>query len=407
MCDSFYKVIFAGNKEIPMLNKLRLLTPGPTPLPEDVRLALSRDMIHHRKQDFMRLMEGIQPDLQYLFGTSEQVLPLTCSGTGAMCAAVSVLFAPGERVLVVEGGKFGERWREIAESRGLAVTSIQIEPGRAVTAEQVRAELAAHPDIRGVLVQASETSTGVLHPVRELGQVTAGTDVLLVVDGISAVGVSPCPMDAWHVDCLLTGSQKGLMLPPGLALVSLSSRAWDKAEEVRSPDFYFNLSAEKKKNAGRQTLFTSPVNLLMGLKASLDTFRRETLEGVYRKQWALTCMVRAGVRSLGLDLLAKTHFTWGLTSIALPAGMDSGRILQTAADSYGVVMAGGQGAWKKTVLRFGHMGHVDWSDALAGLYALRKGLVESGGYTASRSYLEDAMQAYESALQDGYPREEG
>ena len=151
--------------------------------------------------------------------------------------------------------------------------------------------------------------SGVLHPVRELGEVTAGTDVLLVVDGISAVGVSPCPMDAWNVDCLLTGSQKGLMLPPGLALVSLSSRAWDRAREARSGNFYFNLLAEKEKNAGNQTLFTSPVNLLQGLAVSLEMFRRETLEAVYRKQWAMTRMVRAGVRSLGLELLAKTHFT--------------------------------------------------------------------------------------------------
>lgn len=390
-----------------MLNKPRLLTPGPTPLPEEVRLALSRDMVHHRKQDFIQVMEGIQPGLRYLFGTSQQVLPLSCSGTGAMYAAVCTLFSPGERVLVVEGGKFGERWREIAAAHGLETTSIQLEPGRAVAAEQVRAALAARPEIRGVLVQASETSTGVLHPVRELGEVTAGTDVLLVVDGISAVGVSPCPMDAWNVDCLLTGSQKGLMLPPGLALVSLSSRAWDRAREARSANFYFNLLAEKEKNAGNQTLFTSPVNLLQGLAVSLDMFRRETLEAVYRKQWAMTRMVRAGVRSLGLELLAKTHFTWGLTSITLPGGVDSGRILKIAADSCGVIMSGGQGAWKKTMLRFGHMGHVDWSDVLGGLYALRKGLVESGGHAASRTYLEDAMEAYEDALKTGYPQQGG
>lgn len=271
----------------------------------------------------------------------------------------------------------------------------------------MRTALAARPEIRGVLVQASETSTGVLHPVRELGEVTAGTDVLLVVDGISAVGVSPCPMDAWNVDCLLTGSQKGLMLPPGLALVSLSSRAWDRAREARSGNFYFNLLAEKEKNAGNQTLFTSPVNLLQGLAVSLEMFRRETLEAVYRKQWAMTRMVRAGVRSLGLELLAKTHFTWGLTSIALPEGADSGRILKIAAESCGVIMSGGQGAWKKTMLRFGHMGHVDWSDVLAGLYALRKGLVESGGHAASGTYLEDAMEAYEDALKNGYAEEGG
>lgn len=386
-----------------MRNKLRLLTPGPTPLPEEVRLALAMDMIHHRKSDFVRVMERIQPGLQYLFGTTQQVLPLSCSGTGAMHAAVTNLFAPGEKVLVIEGGKFGERWREIAHSQGLVVTSLVQENGQAVTGEDVRAALKADPELRGVLVQASETSTGVLHPVHELGAVTRNTDVLLVVDGISAVGISPCPMDAWGIDCLLTGSQKGLMLPPGLALLSLSARAWDKVRETGSSNFYFNLLAERDKSLNHQTLFTSPVNLLQGLAVSLDLFREETLEAVYRKQWALTAMTRAGAASLGLELLAKTHFTWGLTSIKLPSGIDGGLVLRAAAECCGVVMAGGQGELKKSLVRLGHMGHVDWGDVLAGLHALRVGLIAAGGYSAARTYLEDAVGAYEDALREGCP----
>jgi aspartate aminotransferase-like enzyme len=386
-----------------MLNKLRLLTPGPTPLPEEVRLALAKDMIHHRKRDFVQVMERIQPGLKYLFGTAQQVLPLSCSGTGAMHAAVTNLFAPGEKVLVVEGGKFGERWREIAQAHGLAVTSLVLENGQAVTAEEVRAALAEDPALCGVLVQASETSTGVLHPVHELGQVTRDKDVLLVVDGISAVGISPCPMDAWGIDCLLTGSQKGLMLPPGLALLALSARAWDKVRSVGSSDFYFNLLAERDKSLGHQTLFTSPVNLLQGLAVSLDLFREQTLEGVYAKQWALTSMARAGATSMGLELLATTHFTWGLTAIKLPAGIDGGEVLKIAAERCGVVMAGGQGELKKSLVRLGHMGHVDWSDVLAGLYALREGLHAAGGYCAARTYLEDAASAYAEALRDGCP----
>jgi aspartate aminotransferase-like enzyme len=386
-----------------MLNKLRLLTPGPTPLPEEVRLALAKDMIHHRKRDFVRVMERIQPGLKYLFGTTQQVLPLSCSGTGAMHAAVTNLFSPGEKVLVIEGGKFGERWREIAHAHGLVVTSLVQENGMAVTAGDVRSALKADPALCGVLVQASETSTGVLHPVHELGAVTRNTDVLLVVDGISAVGISPCPMDAWGIDCLLTGSQKGLMLPPGLALLSLSARAWDKVRATGSSNFYFNLLAERDKSLGHQTLFTSPVNLLQGLAVSLDLFREQTLEAVYRKQWALTCMARAGAASLGLELLAKTHFTWGLTSIKLPAGIDGGEVLKTATELWGVVMAGGQGDLKKSMVRLGHMGHVDWSDVLAGLHALRAGLLAAGGYCTARTYMEDAVQAYEAALRDGYP----
>jgi aspartate aminotransferase-like enzyme len=386
-----------------MLNKLRLLTPGPTPLPEEVRLALARDMIHHRKQDFVRVMERIQPGLQYLFGTAQQVLPLSCSGTGAMHAAVTNLFAPGEKVLVVEGGKFGERWREIAESQGLAVTSLVTENGHAVTAGAVREALDADPAIAGGLVQASETSTGVLHPVRELGTVTRDRNVLLVVDGISAVGISPCPMDAWGVDCLLTGSQKGLMLPPGLALLALSARAWDKVRAVGPKNFYFNLLAERDKSLANQTLFTSPVNLLQGLAVSLDLFREQTLEGVFRKQWALTAMTRAGAACMGLELLARTHFTWGLTSIRMPAGVDSSLVLKAAAERCGVVMAGGQGELKKSVVRLGHMGHVDWADVLAGLHALKVGLAAAGGHSAAKSYLEEAMAAYDEALEEDIP----
>lgn len=389
-----------------MLNKLRLLTPGPTPLPEEVRLALAKDMVHHRKADFIKVMEKVQPGLRYLFGTTEQVLPLTCSGTGAMYATVTNLFAPSETVLVIEGGKFGERWREISETHGLKVLTLVMDAGNAVDPDQVAQMLEKHPEIKGVLVQASETSTGVLHPIKELGIITRGRDVMLVVDGISAVGISPCPLDAWKIDCLLTGSQKGLMLPPGLALLALSSRAWDRVRLVKPNNFYFNLLAEREKSLGNQTLFTSPVNLIQGLAVSLDLFQAQTMPGIFRKQWAMTCMARAGVASLGLELLAKTHFTWGLTSIKMPVGVDSSQVLKVAAQEYGVVMAGGQGEMKKSVVRLGHMGHVDWSDVLAGLYALRQGLVVVGGYSAARTYLEDAMHAYEQALQEGFPGQE-
>ena len=186
-----------------MLNKVRLLTPGPTPLPERVRLTLARDMIHHRKSEFKAIMGRVQEKLRVLFGTQGTVLPLSCSGTGAMTAAVYGLFNPGEKVLVVEAGKFGQRWKAIAVSRGLEVVTLEVPWGRAVRPEQVEEALAADPAITGVLIQLSETSTGVLHPVGEVAWITRQRDVLLVVDGISAVGLSPCPLDEWGLDCLL------------------------------------------------------------------------------------------------------------------------------------------------------------------------------------------------------------
>lgn len=381
-----------------MLNKVRLLTPGPTPLPERVRLALAHDMIHHRKSEFKAIMHRVQEQLRVLFGTQGPVLPLSCSGTGAMTAAVHGLFTPGEKVLVIEGGKFGQRWRAIAEQRGLTTVSIEVPWGQAVTPEAVRQALDADPAIRGVLVQLSETSTGVLHPVQALAQLTRSRDVLLVVDGISGVGLSPCPMDEWGLDCLLTGSQKGLMLPPGLALLALSPRAWSKAEATSSGCFYFNLPKERANVEKGQTLFTSPVSLIVGLEESLKLLLENGLDPVYRKQWALTMLTRTGVTALGLELFAPQDFAWGITSVRLPAGVDGNEVVRLAAERHGVYMAGGQDHLKGCIVRIGHMGWVDWADVLAGLHALAASLQEAGGHSGSRDYLEQGLAAYHAAL---------
>lgn len=381
-----------------MRNKLRLLTPGPTPLPEEVRLALAQDMVHHRKAGFKAVLHRVQEGLQWLFGTTQPVLPLACSGSGAMNAAVWNLFQPGERVLVVEAGKFGQRWKDIAQARGLETTVLKLPWGQAVAQEAIREALDADPAIRGVLVQASETSTGVLHPVRDIAELTRHRDVLLVVDGISAVAISPCPMDEWGVDCLLTGSQKGLMLPPGLAFIALSARAWTAVERQVSPVAYFDLRRERENCLKDQTLFTPAINLLNGLDVSLRLFRERGLEEIFRKQWALTQLTRTAVRALGLELLVQKQYTWGLTSILVPAGLDGQRMLQIAADDYGVIMAGGQDHLKGRIIRLGHMGHVDYADVLAGLYALRQAFKACGGHTASRDYLEGGLAAYEQAL---------
>lgn len=381
-----------------MFNKLRLLTPGPTPLPEEVRLALAKDMIHHRKQDFREIMARVQKGLQTLFGTQEMVLPLSASGSGAMTAAVYSLFAPQEKVLVVEGGKFGQRWTEIAKMRGLEPVVLSVEWGRAAQAEVIAQMLAKDKDIRGVLVQVSETSTGVLHPIQDIAKVCHEHDVLLVADGISAVGISPCPMDAWGIDCLLTGSQKGLMLPPGLALIALSSRAWAKANVLGPGCFYFDLPAERKKLEKHETHFTTAVNLIVGLDESLKILLAEGLEAVYKKQWALTMLARTGARAMGLELFAREHYTWGLTSVQLPEGVDGLKVLQIAQEKFGVCLAGGQDHLKGHIVRIGHMGWVDWADVLAGLYAIDRSLVEASGFSGSRDYLEQAMAAYQTAL---------
>ena len=387
-----------------MLNKSRLLTPGPTPLPEEVRLAMARDMIHHRKPGFSAVMAEVQEGLKYLFGTTQAVMPLSCSGTGAMAAAVSNLFAPGEKVLCVEGGKFGERWAEICAMHGPRAVKLEVPWGQAVSPRDVRQALDADPEITGVLVQASETSTGVLHPIKDLGEITRERETLLVVDGISAVGISPCPMDAWGLDCLLTGSQKGLMLPPGLAFISLSERALAKAASVSQTQFYFQLLAEREKVLKNQTMFTSAVGLMVGLRESLRLFKEFGLENIHRKQWALTMMTRAGTQAMGLTPLAQDNFTWGLTAVRLPLGIKSSAVVQGAAAEHGVVLAAGQGPMKEQVVRIGHMGYVDFGDLLAGLTAFRRAFERAGGFIGSDNALEKAYAAYEQALESGPPQ---
>lgn len=386
-----------------MLNKVRLLTPGPTPLPDRVRLAMARDMIHHRKPEFKKLIRTVQERLQELFGTREPVITLAASGSGAMTAAVANLFAAGEKVISIEGGKFGERWALICASLGVDAVRIAVPWGEGADIAEVEKALDEHPDATGILVQVSETSTGAMHPVRELAALARKRGVLLVADGVSAVSISPCPMDEWEIDCLLTGSQKGLLLPPGLAFIALSEKAWKKAESMECRDFYFNLREERDNLAKNQTNFTPAINLLYGLDESLAILFENGLKSVFDKQWALASMARAGVTAMGFELLAKTSFTWGLTSIKLPVGIASGPLLSHAAEQYGVVMAAGMGHLKDSAMRIGHMGWVDFADVSAGLYALAASFRYLGGHIGCRDYLEQAYAAYAEALTQGHP----
>jgi len=382
-----------------MLQKQRLLTPGPTPIPERVRLVMAQDMIHHRKPEFKKAMARVQPALKKLFATKTPVLILSCTGTGVMTAAVSNLFALGEKVLIVNAGKFAERWVEIASVHQLEIVDLAIPYGQAIAPEIVANLLKLNPDIKGVLIQLSETSTGVLHPVADIAKITSKSDVLLIVDGISSVSISPCYMDKWGIDCLLTGSQKGLMLPPGLGLIALSEKAWKKAANIPNSCYYFNLIKEKESLEKNQTLFTSPVSLILALAESMDMLMEAGLENVYAKQWALTMMARSGIEALGLELFAVKDFTWGLTSFLVPIGIDASLVLDLCASKHGVIMSSGQGSLKGRLIRMGHMGWVDWADILAALHALSMSINELGGYNACPDYLEKSLVAYHQGLE--------
>lgn len=386
-----------------MLVKKRLFTPGPTMIPDRVQLAISREMIHHRKPEFKKIMNNSQVYLKKIFGTDEPVIPLSSSGTGAMAAAVSALFTPEDKLIVIDAGKFGERWAKICDTENIEYIWHKVNWGEAVDPDEIQSILDENPDITGVLSQLSETSTGVLHPVRKLANITRKRDVLLVVDGISGVSLSPCPMSEWGIDCLLTGSQKGLMLPPGLALIALSSRAWEKAEKVGTRNFYFDLLGERKNILKDQTNYTAPVSLILGLMESLIMFEETGLENIYRKQWALTMLVRTSIKSLGLELFAKDNFAWGVTSCILPEGVIAQDLIAHASDNYGAVIASGQDHMRESMLRIGHMGWVDYADILGCLHALATSFVACGGYLGCRNFLELGMEAYEVAMRDGAP----
>ncbi len=381
---------------MPSMQATRMLTPGPTPIPDRVRLAMAAPLPHHRKDPFKQILAENQSMLQKLFCTATPVIPLASSGTGAMTAAAFNLFAPGEKVLVATAGYFGERWVDIVKMRGLDPVVLRKDAGEAFEADEIRTALDADPAIRGVFMQISETSTGVLHPVQDVAAVTRERDVLFVADGISAVSISPVDMDGWGIDCLVTGSQKGLMLPPGMAFIALSPRAWQKAEANRQQCYYFDLIQERANCARNQTHYTSPISLIVGLHEALTMLFEYGMENIYKKQWALTRMTRTGLSAMGLDLMVKKEgrYTWGLTSVRMPDGMPAGPVVSKAYKDYGVILTAGQGALKDKVLRVAHMGWVDWADMAAGLHAIAMSLPEK----PQGAYLEAALDAYHDAL---------
>ena len=254
-----------------------LLSPGPTPIPNEVALAMSETMIHHRTPQFNKIFEEARNGLKKLFGTKNDVLMLASSGTGAMEASVANLFSPGDKVLVVNGGKFGERWLNISNAYGLNPIELKVEWGQAVKVADIEQQLKAHPDVQGVMIQASETSTTVFHPVKEIAKLTKNGPLFLV-DGVTAVGVVPLMMDEWGIDVLVTGSQKALMLPPGLGFIALSDRAWEKTKTAKLPRFYFDLNLERKNQQKGSGAFTPAVSLIFGARASIKMLEREGLK---------------------------------------------------------------------------------------------------------------------------------
>jgi len=356
--------------------KRRLFTPGPTMVPEEVLLEMAQPIIHHRSEAFGKLFGQVQEDLKYLFQTENPVLILTSSGTGAMEAAVVNLLAREDTALVIRGGKFGERWGELCDAYGVRYIAVDVEWGDAVDPEEVRNALKEHPEVKVVFVTYSETSTGVLHDVKALAEVAREADVLLVVDAISSLGAHPLPMDEWGVDVVLTGSQKGLMLPPGLAFISLSERAWEAVERSDLPKYYWDLRKARSSLSKGQTPYTPAVSLIVGLGRSLRIIREVGLEALWRRHARHAEATRKAIQALGLKLFARVPSNV-LTIVRVPDGVD-GKALLKAARTYGVTFAGGQEKLSGKVVRITHLGYVDDFDAISAVAALERALKDVG-----------------------------
>jgi len=357
--------------------KQYLLSPGPTPIPNEVALAMSETMIHHRTPQFNHIFDQARQGLKKLFGTQNDVLILASSGTGAMEASVANLFSPGDKVLVINGGKFGERWLNIANAFGLSPIELEVEWGQAVKVDTVEKQMKAHPDLKGVMIQASETSTTVLHPVKEIAKLTK-KGPLFLVDGVTAVGVVSIPLDEWGLDVLVTGSQKAMMLPPGLGFIALSDRAWERTKQAKLPRFYFDLNLERKNQQKGSGAFTPAVSLIFGARASLEMMQREGLDRVYARHARMSRATRAAATALGLKLLAPDSPSPAATGVYLPDGIDADQVLDYLRDHMNITLAEGQDQLKGKVIRIAHVGYMGAFDVITAVAALEMVLRKFG-----------------------------
>lgn len=360
------------------MRKKYLLAPGPTPVPETALLAMAQPIIHHRTPQFSEVFRETADLLKYVFQTKQDVLILAASGTGAMEGSIVNLFSPGDEVIVVNGGKFGERWGKISEAYGLKAHWITVEWGKAVDPAVIKAALDQNPKIKAVLVQASETSTTAAHPIKELAAITKDRDCLLIVDGITGVGVFDLPMDDWGIDVLVSGSQKAFMLPPGLAFVALSEKAWKFQETAKCPKFYFDYKKERKNLKDNTTAYTPAVSLINGLRECLLLIKAEGLQNVFSRHDRLARATRAASKALGLKLLAPDAPSNAATGVFVPEGVDGGKLVKYLRDEVGVTMAGGQDHLKGKILRIAHLGYVDTFDIIIAISSIEMALSKFG-----------------------------
>jgi aspartate aminotransferase-like enzyme len=360
-----------------MIKKYYLLSPGPTPVPDEVLAVAAQPIIHHRTPEFSEIFMQVTEGLKYVFQTKEDVFILTSSGTGAMETAVVNMLSPGDSVISINGGKFGERWGAICRSYGVNVREIGLEWGADFNREQLASELKANPRAKAVFATLSETSSGAIYDIKGFGEVVSRTEALLVVDGISGLGATECPMDEWKVDVLVSGSQKSFMIPPGLAYIAFSPKAWKVTETAKLPRFYFDIRKAKKSLEKKTTPWTPGVSLIIQQKKALDIIRAQGLEGLLEHHRILGEATRAGVKALGLELLAENPGNI-LTAVKVPAGIDGSQLVKTMQGKYKAYIAGAQDPNKGKFFRIAHLGYMGGFDIITSLSALEMTLGDLG-----------------------------
>lgn len=361
------------------MKKNYLFTPGPTMVPPEVALAEAQPMIHHRTPQFSQIFYEMSENLKYLFQTKTgDVFTLMSSGTGAMEACVANVLSKGDKALVVISGKFGERWAELCKCFGIETITIDVENGKAVNPADIEASLKKTPGINVVFTTQCETSTGVVHDIKSISPIVKKYGALLVVDAITGIGVHPLLMDEWNIDVAITGSQKGCMMPPGLAFVCVNSSAWSVIEKTDLPRYYWDFRKMRKELKDKTTPFTPAVSLVMAMKTALDMIKKEGIENVWKRHARLAHATRESVKALGLELFAGEHSSNVLTAIKSPKGVDVDKIIKKLRDEIGITFTGGQDELKGKIIRIGHMGYVNDFDIIVAIAALEKGLYEDG-----------------------------
>lgn len=387
-----------------MIRKGRLFTPGPTQLLPTAQLAMAAATMHHRTAEFRALYTKVLADLKTFVGTKNDVVMFTASGTGAMEAAVANLTSPGDKVLVVTAGKFGERWEGVAKTYGCEVDTLRAPYGQTVTPQQVREKI--KPEHKVLYMQGTESSTGVRHDVEGIARVLRGSDTLLVIDAITGLGTTHFDVDGWGIDVIIGGSQKAVMIPPGLAYSAVSDRAWQRMETAKNPRYYFDLRKERKNGAKGESSYTPATALVAALAAALDYVREQGngdlaagRELLINNAETAAAMTRAAAKALGLKLFSVESPGAALTAIASPAGVDSSDIVKLFRNHFGAIIANGQGEMKGQLFRIAHLGYYDYLDTIAAIGALEQVLVEIGQPVQLGAGLRAAQEVYANSSQ--------